>query len=528
MYWIEYKAADEDASIRLHVKSRKKEIEKQAKKLFGRNLVLTLVNQTSIRLLLHTQEPAQEAAFYREIGALYDTREMNRTGLYKNEENGSIFWGVLVDIEPYPLAPEVGNTAHFELVNPDEISPFLSERGGDRAMEFEDPVVKRVLSAYRDGGLEGEQFKQTKSVFLGNTEALDYYLILPEPFLEDLSMGMWYELLLGEGGEFEGALIHAPDPMGDYQEILVSGGGSLIDDDALQARLSELYSIEEIPEKMEDHEVQLQAGIQADTQFYCAAVYDVGQALCVGLADENGSLAGFFDFGMPYVGRTPLVGRAPGLPMIAGFLAELAPRVHIPVLLSHWHMDHCILAKALPWELHHTRWIAPTNGIGPAAQQIRTIIQNNGGTLQTIAGSASSLWLNGNQNLQYGKVNLPADYPHPHHHCLYLRMALKSGNTVFLAGDATYYGIININRTNNGRGYTYLQASHHGGNYSLPPIHRQPTDIPLTDGQAQDVIFSAGAYTTHHHPSAQSIADYAAQGWVNPYNTHMSGAVDLV
>lgn len=451
-----------------------------------------------------------------------------------------LFYGIAVDYEYWDgtLLEERQNVyVQFELVDKELIEPFINPEIS-LSMEFRTPETMQVFDVFRKEGVHGENFMRMKSDFLGGHDSGWICIALDATELENINISNWYELKIYRIGLEENIVYYMNDFEWRYgyhipvREPEFACSCKFVDE-SVQDALQELYTIASSPDTTRGE--QFQNGISADTEFGKVEIFNAGQALCVGIYElfgytetKQNRLAAFFDFGIPYTAGRPRPNMAPDYQAICNEIADFAngygrgkeTREHIHIILSHWHLDHCILALTMTTELAHTIWHVPCEGLGPAAQNICSHIVQYGGKINAVVGPATALYLEGNQNLQFGKIDFGSKRDpdprivrasrHPHHHGMYLIVELKDGRKVFLSGDCTYAG---IDRELKGEGFQYLQASHHGGNYALRPAVRNVGDIPKPGRQAVGVIYSSGPYSKHHHPDQASIYEHHAAGW---------------
>ncbi len=458
------------------------------------------------------------------------------------------YYGIAVDYEYWDgtLAGSVQNEwMQFELVNKEWIEPFINPKT-PLSMIYRTPDVEQVFDAFRREGIYGSDFMQMKSELLGKADTMWIYVAMDEAELEEIAISNWYELKLYRMVSEEQTAYFTEVLELRYGYAPVQERGAVCSykflDESVQDILQELYEIAPSPDTRGG---QSQNQVSSNTEFGKVQIFNAGQALCVGIYElfgytktKQNRLAAFFDFGIPYTAGRPMPNAAPDYQMICNEIAAFVngygrgkeTRDHIHIILSHWHLDHCILALTLTTELAHTIWYVPCEGLGPSAQTLRSHIVKYGGRVNPIVGPAADLWLEGNQDLRFGKIDYGSKRDpnpgivraskHPHHHGMYLIVKLKSGNRVFLSGDCTYAG---INSVIKGEGFEYLQASHHGGNYALRPAVRYVNDIPKPARSAVGVIYSSGPYSKHHHPDTASINEHNAAGWPAYHITHNNG-----
>lgn len=460
------------------------------------------------------------------------------------------FYGIAVDYEYWDgtLSEEQQKAyVQFELVDKELIEPFINPEIS-LSVECRTPETMQVFDVFRKEGVHGENFMRMKSGFLGGHGSGWIFMALDETELENINISNWYELKIYRIGLEENMVYYMDDFDWRYGYRIPVPEPEFacfykVADESVQDALQELYEIASSPDSAGSG--QFQNGIRANTEFGKIEIFNVGQALCVGIYElfgytekKQNRLAAFFDFGIPYTAGRPRPNMAPDYQAICNEIADFAngygrgkeTRDHIHIILSHWHLDHCILALTMTTELAHTIWHVPCEGLGPAAQKICSHIVQYGGKINAVVGPATALCLEGNQNLQFGKIDFGSKrHPnprivsasrHPHHHGMYLIAELKDGRRVFLSGDCTYAGIDSELKK---IGFQYLQASHHGGNYALRPAVRNAGDIPKPGGQAVGVIYSSGPYSKHHHPDQASINEHQAAGWPAYHITYNNG-----
>lgn len=417
----------------------------------------------------------------------------------------------------------------FELIPTSELGCFLGD-SEQPSLKYGAEPYRSVIEAYRSEGLQGQSFLRGKAELLANTVTYYYYMRVNNAELPYIDIGSWYLISMLSDSAGSGA---STDYGTLLDEELQNRVVSTVREELsplTQEKLREIFSIYQT----DDDEEEQANDITANTEVSRVCIYNMGQALCVGIFNEAGALTATFDFGLPYVASRAIQNLATDFQNFINDLKGVFPndrsRGNITVILSHWHMDHCIMATLLGGELlHHTKWIVPSDGLGVAAQKVRHHIQNCQGSVRTVSDDVVDTAVNACRNICFGKINLRVpgkNTSHPHHHGIYLRIRTQADSTIFLAGDCTYKAINQVVRENSGAGYTFLQASHHGGDYALRPADRDISHIPCP-AQGGVVIYSAGPYSKHHHPSGQSDADYNNCGWTAQHNTHTDGTINL-
>lgn len=442
----------------------------------------------------------------------------------------------------------------FEVVSFADLKPFLFQEHPLSPDDIPDGAFRRVYTSFLQNGIGSDAFRQIKFQYFGELQISYVEVYFDDLEYELFPMNSWYCIIL-DGSDPDPSIIpfldadalfdyaksydcvfmvpQNPDDFSGYSMecTLHSCSVYLLTSD-MQEALFQLSSLTEINAARDG----IHGRISNITVFTRACVYDVGQALCVGLysSTQNGqfSLCGFFDFGIPHTGRNPHPEYAAEYPRLCRQIAATTSQGGIiDIILSHWHPDHFALAMPLASCLGFTYWYVP-NARVPAfmPQTMLNHIASNGGTLIFAPDPpAISVPYNGNPNLRVTKMDYRVSgrkQDHIHHHSLYAQLMLGSGTTVFLAGDCTYAGIDPNART---AGYDFLQASHHGGIYYKPPAVEDPDDIPWPKKPGEStVIYSCNRnHNRLGHPLPGIVEDHITAGWFNAYDTEVAGSVIL-
>lgn len=171
---------------------------------------------------------------------------------------------------------------------------------------------------------------------------------------------------------------------------------------------------------------------------------------------------------------------------------DLAPGV--PVVLSHWDIDHWILGNEIPTAMNRM-WFAPLQNCGPTTCKFLDKLHSTG-NLVLLEGEPAR-WLN------LGRVDLAfADGPTKNDSGLLLRVPLRSGKKLLCPGDASIWAIPDIGSTSWGG----LVVPHHGSRHSVgtPPKPWRPGCI---------AAISYGQENTYRHPAPEVFDSYAKNGW---------------
>ena len=438
----------------------------------------------------------------------------------------------------------------FEVIHLEKISAFL-KRDKELALNSQNESYISLLNHYLEYGMDNDEFYQKKLSYLGNSEDI-YYLTIwfdVEAEAEEIVLTDWY--YFEEKGYFEYFIIPFME-----DEAVMSGSCSIYsikeDEKDILNKLMETHSLEgkTIKAKKSLNEELIQQ-IDRNTNFYGARVYYVGAALCMGIYSAWYSSLGFwvpkqteiyFDFGYRsgsssrniYVrgNSSKAIGN---LSIILKDLIDVAEKV---IILSHWHSDHiCLIRQIINDSNYNPFWAKSTWYAPQTSSPISNIVAYNlnlyGGTLKiqnnVFPANNRVYKINNNANIIYGKIDafdpITASGKHPHHHGLYAKVKFidllnRENQKMLLVGDCTYSGIADIHK----KDCSYLQACHHGGNYSLSPCNQNIAvnilDIPRpkADNNYKYVIYSANG-VSHGHPNTNIVSRHNTAGWIRAFRT---------
>lgn len=452
--------------------------------------------------------------------------------------------------EEYPYRPGI----KFEVVALEELMPFLFPEQPISPRITASRSFGKVYEAFLKNGIDSEAFRQIKFQHLGELDVHYAEVYFDDQDYQECPMNSWYLLTFDESGPAPFLDVIDTDVSFDFQTprhclyMIPQNQDNFSNyylephpapcflcllNASMQEKLFYLSSLTEINPTKDRPQA-----IRNTTVFSRACVFDVGQALCVGLyttlPSGQFSLCGFFDLGLPHVAGTARANYAPEYQRICRhFLNATYHGDILNIILSHWHYDHFLLAYALETSLGSTWWYVPNTPV-PAfsPQRVLNHIQDHNGTLVFAPDPPQvSVPYCGNPNLLITKMDYvpPGNRPdHIHHHSLYAQLLLqpdpaRPNLSVFLAGDCTYAG---IDANARAAGYDYLQASHHGGIYYEPPAQADINDIPQPNGPASTVIYSCNQNHNHlGHPLPGTVADHTARGWGTVHDTEVNGSL---
>lgn len=391
--------------------------------------------------------------------------------------------------------------------------------------EIEEGPFRRAFYAYHQFGLESREFQLAKLDYLSTLWLIEGLCFFPDPSWRFYKAGLYYRVevepysphmsqrcnrILWSGHE-----LYSPEINEDGIYVCnieyTFDGRCLLHQNSLPSLYDTLFAAVEFPRSM-----AAPAGLRQfnpTSTFDNAIVFNVGQALMVGLFDQN-SLLGFFDFGLPdsfnkrYLSNYNLIAAA-----TAALIRNSASLS--TVIISHFHVDHINMAAQVP-DSYSLDWHVPSNS-SPRWTQISARIRRAGGSVTLYdPQTATPNW--GALSIQRIHHLLSR---HPHANGIFAELMLSSGNRVLLPGDcilsmvAAAVGSLNYT-------YTYLQASHHGGVYFLSLAERIPSAIPapIPVSAMPHICYSYSYPNTHHHPSC--TADYQQVGWTDEQRTPLA------
>ncbi len=222
-------------------------------------------------------------------------------------------------------------------------------------------------------------------------------------------------------------------------------------------------------------------------------VYNVGQGNCNALVDSSNLPLLYFDVGG---GSGANKSTYP-----ANF--KLCHSNNPQVILSHWDLDHIVMAVSDPMLLR-TKWLVPVqSSLSNTAIQIARALQRNN-NLICWNSSLGSLLQFGNHYIAkcYARIN----NKNSSGLCLYVNYKMK--DYVLLSGDATFRYVPPLSFKHNLIG---LVASHHGAKSGIRgmPVANFPRML----------VYSFGRDNTHRHAHYIARNEYNRQGWGNGLET---------
>lgn len=422
----------------------------------------------------------------------------------------------------------------FEVVPAQVVRPFLQQ---DDALLNEgiDTRLKTALQAWLERKPEDGRFHQAKLPLLGAPENIGVLRVWfdDDALADEIEVQSWYFAAAGQ--EYDCALELPRDTLAADTHCTLQPL-----EEAVREVLDELYLVKDFGDTVRSG-VHPLSQVGANTQFYSAELFYVGAALCVGLREAlwdnqnqvwtRGNFEAFFDLGCAsgQLSNNLAVVRASvrAIRNVAYIQQILQNYPNQIIVFSHLHDDHISICHYLDANQYaqlfqQAVWYAP-EGVSVIFLGLQEKIVSAGGTLNILnnlnPAQPQTVLLHGNPNFHMGKIDAFSGQTsaerNPHHHGIYVRLNLVSGNTVLLVGDCTYAGI----PANEKQGITYLQASHHGGNYALAPVPRvgraQAIPQPVAAPPNNQLICSANGYT-YHHPSPVYLGEHYRQGWSNP------------
>ncbi len=414
----------------------------------------------------------------------------------------------------------------FEVVEAKNLNFFLGkETAGSMDMYGKHGDI---LRAYRDYGVMDERFRQRKAEYLGAT-GFEYVTV----YFENLDYTKyqyqgWYLLILSDREEGLAKPVYdaARYEWGYMEDPEVKFYVNL---ELLRTPQTQFFRQLYCPYVPKESKAQIGAvdsivnGIRSDTQIEKVRFRYVGAALSVELIDSEDHGIAFFDLGARVSQNVRLLAQRPLAEIswnrLMSGLRNISASNPMTIFISHWHSDHCnILGQFMDKRkvftgtaiAANTEWFVPADArpIFYAMQRAvpRAQFHAYGYEEEDVPRN-----VNGNENIQVGKISYSAD-PHPHHHGLYVQVKTKKGTNILLVGDTTYEGLPREVRE---KGWNVLQVCHHGGNYHLPPAKSNSEDakkyIPHALEEASAVYSADGFH--YGHPDPDVVKDHRDKGY---------------
>ncbi len=446
---------------------------------------------------------------------------------------------------------EMRSGVEFEVIQSQKLSAFLKR---DRALtpQNQDSAFAGLLEHYLEYGADNDIFYHKKLAYLGNSETVFYLTVWFKAPAEAVQIVLtnWY--IIEDEGEFGYQVI--PFMSDEIIKVGTCKVKSMKQPD--QDTLNTLLSIKSLEGKTENRKKDLNGNfVQAvnnNTKFFGVNFYYVGAALCAGIYSSRYSPLGlwlpnkteiYFDFGYKSGATSSdasvVVNSNKAIANLAIIRQDLVNEPEKIVFISHWHSDHISLVSQIDgdpsfnrfWE--HSTWYVPETS-APVANIVANNLRQNHGTMITLKNvfpaDNTVKRINNNPNLLYGKIDAfnaaEESGKHPHHHGIYAKVKLidfeaKEDEEILLVGDCTYSGIPDVRKND----CAFLQACHHGGEYSLPPcnqsraVNQYYIPTPLANDDYRYVIYSANGHT-HGHPNPEIVDLHTWRGWAKDLRTY--------
>ncbi len=442
----------------------------------------------------------------------------------------------------------------FEAVPKDGVSMFVAGEFPARLPgETEDAgLLSKLWSDFRRGGLEDPAFLADKAGYLGKVANAAIVLMF-RSFAKAKSVANakndWWEITVCQtAGPEDGdtCLLAIPGYEEIREEYTFKISAVSMEEDERLYHLYTHYNHLEFG-KRDNGSV---GAIGPGTAFGRIQVLYVGAGLCCCMEDTQGNVIGYFDMGVESVWsnrilqwRNPAGYAAMNNAAVQSYNAVLGDAQNIQnlaVIISHWHTDHVQILNDIAVDY------LQNNNFAPFWQTVELIypdiIQAAGWAVTHYTNVIAAIQQAGNQNVTVGlyqdlnqnillyqaqnisiykcdRDDSRIRWISHHDHGIWASVTLNSNRTVFLAGDCAYdiIAVQNVNAaelTNNGQGYDYLVASHHGGSYTHTRAQNRAQYIPSPDPQAQqpEIVYSANG-VAYGHPNPTNVAAYGNAGW---------------
>lgn len=386
-----------------------------------------------------------------------------------------------------------------EAVRVSEIEPLITQMPTE---EFDEERLKSLniaIQSFHNVQLQGGNDFWDKFEYLSKIDVFE--LDVRVSGLDDANIvsGWWGHLVVKEVGAFN-AVFHNIDT--EESCICFCDAVQLVDPE-LSDILDKVF---QLPPSREGVEGTLSIHHHVLQKIN---ILDVGQGLCVAIIDEKGNACGFFDMG-GNLSRSVFTGAQ-------HFLVDQLHRFpmaqdKMPVVLSHWHMDH---VNMIPWIsnfFEKIHWYVSAYG-QPSTGRIYSAMGDRNAYITVVNSNSTQ------------QVDVFGDYTwtvcgtdrrrsrHAHDHGLYSELLIAEGGHVLLCGD-TSYDLIKNSLPQTGYRYDVLQICHHGGTYGGNQGRGNPLNIPIPTNPTHSYgVVSYGNPNRYHHPNQQVMSDHTGVGW---------------
>lgn len=407
---------------------------------------------------------------------------------------------------------------------------IITEDEGEYRQGIEFSLVPREIL---DGMLQVQGGRdmppESKLRTLGNEPVYYFHGYMSEVVLSEIESGGWYGIGLFDENvpnSFEGILFDQIEkeewPPQTEKKFAKLYGLS----DFEVENLTNLY----IASTVNDSFGETPYCADANEPIGMVTIYDVGQALCVGIKQQNEHGTAdpivFFDFGIPHTAGHAKPQEAVELGTIVSYVDTLASLgCQIKIILSHWHLDHVLIFNYIAQaSFQKIRVYAPDRlepSTVPIYNYVKSLVPAHEFLITNRAFAGVTLYTNENiiLNKTDGYHGAGRVRPHIHHYCYGMEVSLISGTNILLTGDGTYGLYLPLTKE---KQYTVLQASHHGGNFAVN-FTAAAVDIPQPKDEAI-VVYSYGP-NTYGHPDQRYVDMHTQRGWITMFDT--SGNVDI-
>lgn len=450
----------------------------------------------------------------------------------------------------------------FEGVEKESLQMFVTGKMPNRISYWAQQTenFSALWDDFQKGGIDSPAFLEKKAGYLGKVGNAQIVLLF-HSFVKAKSISGakqdWWEITIKDGkvSKEEDACIFKITGYEKTEEEFNFGIRSVSKEE--EERLYHLYT--QFPKIKSDKSKDNMNSIGPNTIYGSVEVCYVGAGLCCKLIERvQGNIlafprtVGYFDMGMENIFAERILNRNnPNHQILNNNKIRIYNEVlikanivqNLGIIISHWHTDHTDILNDLA--VDYVRNGNYANFWQTAQFCFPEVIQQTSWCVTHYMNVWAALQQAGNNNVieePYNNADQIVNiYQSPgmeinkcdrndghlrninhHDHGIWAVVTLNSGNTVFLAGDCAYdtIGVRNVNSaelTNNGNGFDYLVASHHGGKYTHTNARTKAQYIP-TPSQAQQsiVIYSANG-VAYNHPAPNKVNDYVGIGWVPRY-----------
>lgn len=449
----------------------------------------------------------------------------------------------------------------FEAIEKEKVQMFvtgeLPERFADRAQQAGNFSV--LWDEFQKNGISSPVFLSEKAEYLGKAGNAQIALLF-HSFVKAKSISGakqdWWEITIKDTTSSKGvdACIFKITGYEKPEEEFTFDIRPVSKEE--EERLYHLYT--QFPKPDSNKSIDSMNAIGPNTVYSAVDVCYVGAGLCCKLIERiQGNIivfsrtAGYFDMGKENIFADALLVGNPNYRVMNHKKTQIYHEIlnnartvpNLGIIISHWHIDHTDILNDLA--VDYVRNGNYANFWQTAQFCFPGVIQSTSWSVTHYTNVRAALLQAGNNNViedpYHSADQFVTMYQSPgikinkcdrndghrvninhHDHGIWAVVTLNSGHTVFLAGDCAYdtIGVRNANSaelTNQGNGFDYLVASHHGGKYTHTNRRNKAQYIPAPSQAQQPIVIYSANGVAYNHPEPNNVNDYEGRGWVSVY-----------